>query len=63
MQHHFIRRTTYVPFRSVEGDVRRVKFLQRFFAALHVTLGSYLRDVMQKGSADVVACLPVPRAY
>jgi hypothetical protein len=25
-------------------------------------LGSYLRDALQEGSADVVACLHVPRA-
>jgi hypothetical protein len=26
------------------------------------TLGSYLRDALQEGNADVVACLVVPRA-
>jgi uncharacterized protein YhdP len=26
------------------------------------TLGSYLRDALQEGSADAVVCLPVPRA-
>jgi hypothetical protein len=36
--------------------------MQRLFAALHGTLGSYLRDVYQEGSADAVACHPVPRA-
>jgi hypothetical protein len=42
--HHFVRRTTYyVPFRRFLGDVRR-EFMQRRFAALHGTLGSYLRD-------------------
>jgi hypothetical protein len=30
--------------------------------ALHVTLGSYLRDALHEGSDDVVACLHVPRA-
>jgi hypothetical protein len=40
---HFVRRTTYVPFRRFLGDVRR-EFMQRLFAALHGTLGSYLRD-------------------
>jgi hypothetical protein len=30
--------------------------------ALHGTLGSYQRDALQEGSADAVACLPVPRA-
>jgi hypothetical protein len=43
------------------GDVRR-EFMQRLSAALHGTLGSYLRDTLQEGRADVVACLPVPRA-
>jgi hypothetical protein len=41
--------------------VRR-EFMQRPFAALNGTLGSYLRDAFQEGSADAVACLPVPRA-
>jgi hypothetical protein len=40
---HFVRRTTCVPFRRLLGDVRR-EFMQRLFAALHGTLGSYLRD-------------------
>jgi hypothetical protein len=26
------------------------------------TLDSYLRDALQEGSADTVACLPVPQA-
>jgi hypothetical protein len=58
---HFVRQSTYVPFRRFEGDVRR-EFMQRLCAALHGTLGSYLRDVFQEGSAGSVACLPVPRA-
>jgi hypothetical protein len=58
---HFVRRTTYFPFRRFLGDVRR-EFMQRLSAALHGTLGSYLRDALQEGSADVVVCLPVPRA-
>jgi hypothetical protein len=58
---HFVRRTTYVPFRRFWGDVRR-EFMQRLSAALHGTMGSYLRDALQEGSADAVACLPVPRA-
>jgi hypothetical protein len=53
---HFVRRTTYVPFRRFGGDV------QRFYAALHGTLGSYLLDVLQEGNVDAVACLPVPQA-
>jgi hypothetical protein len=39
------------------------EILQRLFAALHGTLGSYLRDALQEGSVDALACLPVPRAY
>jgi hypothetical protein len=34
----------------------------RLSAALHGTLGSYLRDALQEGNADAVACLHVPRA-
>jgi hypothetical protein len=36
---HFVRRTTYVPFRRFWGDVRR-GFMQRLFAALRGILGS-----------------------
>jgi hypothetical protein len=36
--------------------------MQRLFDALHGTLGSYPRDHLQEGSANAVACLPVPRA-
>jgi cell shape-determining protein MreD len=36
--------------------------MKRLYAALHGTLGSYLRDALHEGSADVVACLHVPRA-
>jgi hypothetical protein len=57
---HFFRRTTYVPFRHFCGDVRR-EFMQRLPVALHVTLGSYLRDALQEGS--VVAYLRVPRVF
>jgi hypothetical protein len=57
---HFVRRNTYGPFRRFGGDVRR-EFMQRLSAALHGTLGSDLRDAFQEGSADAVACLPVPR--
>jgi hypothetical protein len=59
--HHFVRRTTFAPFRRFWGDVRR-EFMQCIFAALHGTLGSYLRDVLQEDSADAVACLHFPRA-
>jgi NAD-specific glutamate dehydrogenase len=58
---HFVRRTSYVPFRRFLGEVRR-KFMQRLSDALHDTLGSYLRDALLEASADAVACLPVPRA-
>jgi hypothetical protein len=43
------------------GDVRR-EFMQRLFAVLHGTLGSYLRDALEEGSVDAVACLRIPRA-
>jgi hypothetical protein len=33
------------------------------FSALHGTLGSYLRDALQEGSADFVPCLLFLRAY
>jgi hypothetical protein len=58
---HFVRRSTYVPFRRSLGDVRR-EFMLRLYAALHGTLSSYLRDALQEGCADAVACLHVPRA-
>jgi hypothetical protein len=58
---HFVRRITYVSFWCFWGNVRH-EFMQRLFAALHVTLGSYLRVAFQEGSADAVACLHVPRA-
>jgi hypothetical protein len=58
---HFVRRSTFVSFVRFLGDVRR-EFMQRLSAALHVTLGSYLRDALQKGSANPVAYLHVPRA-
>jgi hypothetical protein len=35
---HFVRRTTFVPFRRFLGDVRR-EFMQRLFVALHGSLG------------------------
>jgi hypothetical protein len=61
---HFGRRITSVPFRRFLGDVRAVRreFMQRLSAALHGTLGSYLRDAFHEGSAHAVACLHVPRA-
>jgi hypothetical protein len=34
--------------------------MQRLSMVLHGTLGSYLRDALQEGSADVVARLPFP---
>jgi hypothetical protein len=57
---HFVRRTTYVPFRCFGGNVRR-EFTHRLSVALHGSLGSSLRDALQ-GSADVVACPLFPRA-
>jgi hypothetical protein len=59
--HHFVRRTTYVPFWRLWGDVRR-EFMQSFYVVLHGTMDSYLRDASHGGCADVVACLHVPRA-
>jgi hypothetical protein len=44
---HFVRRTTYVPFRRLLEDVWR-KFTQRLFAALHGTLGSYLATLCRR---------------
>jgi hypothetical protein len=58
---HFVRRTIFVPFRRFWGDVQR-EFMQRLSDALHGTLGSHLRDALQEGSANVAACLHVPRA-
>ena len=58
---HFVRRSTSLPFRRFLGDVRR-EFMQRLSAALHGTLGSYLRDAFQEGSSNVVACFRVPRS-
>jgi hypothetical protein len=56
---HFVRRTTFVPFRRFLGHVRR-EFMQRLSAALHYIMGSYLRDALRdEGSADDVACLHV----
>jgi hypothetical protein len=57
---HFVRQFIYAPFRRLLGDVRR-EFLQRPFDALHGTLGPYLPDALHEGSADGVACLPIPR--
>jgi hypothetical protein len=53
---HFVRRSTFVPFRRFWGDVRR-DFMQRLSAALHGTLGSYLRDAFQEGSRFFVPML------
>jgi hypothetical protein len=44
------------------GNVRR-EFIQRLFAALHGTLGSYLCDALHEGIAHAEACLHVPRVY
>jgi hypothetical protein len=59
---HFVRRTTSIPFWRFWEDVRR-EFMQcLYYVALHGTLGSYLRDAFQKGGADALARLLVPRA-
>jgi hypothetical protein len=44
--HHFVCRSTSVPFRRFLGDVLH-EFMQRLFAGLHGTLGSYLRVAFQ----------------
>jgi hypothetical protein len=44
-----VRRSIYAPFRRFLGGVRR-DFLQRLFADLHGTLGSYLRDALLEES-------------
>jgi hypothetical protein len=54
---HFVRRSTFVPFRRFLGDVRR-ELMQRLYDALHGTLGSYFRDALQEGSADAVGFFP-----
>jgi hypothetical protein len=59
---HFVRRTTFVPLRRFLG-MCEVNFMQRLFVALYGAMGSYLRDAFHEGIADVVACLPVPRAW
>jgi hypothetical protein len=46
---HFVRRSTYVLFRRVLGDVRR-ESIPLLSAALHGTHGSYLRDAFHEGS-------------
>jgi hypothetical protein len=48
----------FVPFSAFWGDDVRREFMQRFYAALHGTLGSYLRDALHAG-----ACLHIPRAW
>jgi hypothetical protein len=40
--HYFVRRSTYVPFGRLLGDMRR-EFMQRLSVALHGSLGSYRR--------------------
>jgi hypothetical protein len=61
----FIRASVYFcSFSSLPSlaiDVRR-EFMHWLSAVLNGSLGSYLRDALQEGSADDVACLPVPRA-
>jgi hypothetical protein len=62
MKEIVIRRSTFVPFRRVLGDIRR-EFMQILSVVPHGTVGSYLRGALQKDSADAVACLRVtPRS-
>jgi hypothetical protein len=37
--------------------------MQCLFVVLHGTLGSYLRDALQKGGVANIAYLPTPRAF
>jgi hypothetical protein len=57
---HFVCRTTCVPFRRFGGALGfgGGEFMHRLYG----TLVSYLRDALQEGSANAVACLLVPRA-
>jgi hypothetical protein len=58
--HHFVRRSTFIPFRRFLWDALRI-WLQLLYVALHgTTMGSYLRDALHEDSADDVACLLVP---
>jgi hypothetical protein len=60
---HFVRRFSYVPCRcGFWGVYVWREFVQRLFIALHGTLRSLLRDALQEGSAEAVACMHVPRA-
>jgi hypothetical protein len=54
---HFVRRSTYAPFRRFSGDVPR-GFLQSLSAALHGALGSYLCYAFHESGADIMACPP-----
>jgi hypothetical protein len=45
----------------ISWDARR-EFMQRLSVILYSTLASYLRDALHDGGANVVACLPAPRA-
>jgi hypothetical protein len=59
---HFVRRTTlflFGVFGEMCGESSCNVFL-KLFMVLWVPI--YLRDALHAGSADVVACLPVPRA-
>jgi hypothetical protein len=58
---NFARRYTFGRFRRFLRDVRR-EFMQRLYVAVHSTLGSYLRDALQEGSADAVGFFDVPHA-
>jgi hypothetical protein len=60
--HHFVRQTTFVPFRRFGGNVWG-EFMLCISAALHGTLGSHLRDALHEGNVNAEACLNVPRAY
>jgi hypothetical protein len=57
---HFVRPTTYVPFRRFGGMCDGNSC--NIFLLLFMVLGFYLRDALHEGCADAVACLHVPRA-
>jgi hypothetical protein len=44
------------------GDVRR-ELMQRLSAYVHGTLGSYLRDALHEGSAEVMALPPCSSGF
>jgi hypothetical protein len=56
-----VQRSTTVHFRRSLGGVR-CELMQRLSMFLHGSMGSYLRDALHEGNANVVAYLPATRA-